>query len=267
MPAIQVPPPVRRSLDHLQQQGREAWKRIGQRLRRVRPAKSEPEAASNRPIVLIHGLNMPRQIMSLLAWRLRRKYRRPCYNLAYPGFRSDIPTTAAHVAASIRQLGLQEFDAVTHSLGGVVLRWAVSNHELKGLRRVVMIAPPNGGSWLADRLATGLGPLFPILFGQEGLQLRRGHRGVLAHAGTLPGCEVGVIAGGVGNPKGVGNWFRIPGDCDGTVAVNETILPGMKDFAMVPSQHTMLLASSETTRLVDHFLTHGVFRHRRTASH
>jgi len=275
MPSVSVPANVRQSIEALRTRSRQAWASLEERVRR-RPEEPEEERESpepeapevqNRTVVLIHGLNVPRQVMVPMGLRLTRLYKRPTVNLSYPAFQRDIPRTAQYIADQIRELNLTEYDAVTHSMGGIVLRWAVANHELPPLRRAVLMAPPNAGAWMADYLCGRLKLAFPLLFGQAGLQLRKGPRGILARAGVLTGTEVGIIAGGSGKPEGVRNWFKIPGDCDGTVAVEETILPGMKDFALVNANHTMLGMKAETARLVDHFLAHGVFRYRRQTQH
>jgi pimeloyl-ACP methyl ester carboxylesterase len=267
MRTVPVPPPVRQSFDHLRARSRDAWTSIGERLHPRRKAPAAEPAPANRPIVLIHGLNVPRQVMIPIGLRLSRQYKRPCFNLSYPGVGHDIPTTAQYVADQIRELGFAEYDAVTHSMGGVVLRWAVANHELPPLRRAVLIAPPNNGAWMADYLHRRLKWMYPIIFGEAGMQLRRGTRGLMARTGTLHGAEVGIIAGGSGTPEGLRNWFGIPGDADGTVAVEETIMSGMKDFALVNTNHSLIGMKGETARLIDHFLTHGVFRHRKHGHH
>ncbi|MBI1290020.1 hypothetical protein GC173_02080 [bacterium] len=267
MRTVPVPPPVRRSFEDLRSRSREAWASIGDRVRPRRKSVPTESPVSNRPIVMIHGLNVPRQVLIPIGIRLERQYNRPCHNLSYPIHGRSIPVIAQYIADQIRELGLTEYDAVTHSMGGVVLRWAVANHELPPLKRAVMIAPPNAGAWMADHLSRRMKWLFPFVFGEAGMQLRRGPRGVAARAGTLHGTEVGIIAGGSGKPTGVRNWFGIPGDCDGTVAVEETILPGMKDFTLLNANHSAIILKAETARLVDHFLTHGVFRHRKQGHH
>lgn len=239
------------------------------RFPRRREKKGAPEATGRPelpPIVLLHGLGVPRQVMLLLAWRLRR-YGRRTIILKYHTLFSDLPNTAHRVAMSLKALGVRECDVVTHSMGGIILRWAVNNHEMPRIRRVVQIAPPNAGSWLAGLLDRRVRPLFRAIFGQAGLQIRRGSLGLTPRAGRLDGIEVGVIAGGTGTPSGKRNLFRIPGDNDGTVAVEETILPGMKDFVLLNCDHTTILLSSQTAHMANLFLDHGVFRPRVRKSH
>lgn len=220
------------------------------------PVRKSPE----RPIVLIHGLNMPRAHLWLLGWRLRRSTGRPVLYFPYTSRFLDIPDTAVRLARWLEEKRIGDFDAVTHSMGSVVLRWAMTHCGMPRLRRAVLIAGPNEGSLLAIRLSRKLGPLFTFSFGQTVLQLRSGPLGLASHSGTLDGVEAGVIAGGSGTPEGVRNWFRLPGDCDGTVAVEETIFPGMKDFVLVPKDHFSLPWSRRTAELTRVFLEAGLFR-------
>ena len=75
----------------------------------------------------------------------------------------------------------------------------------------------------------------------------------------VPRCEFGVIAGGLGNGTGLNPL--IPGDDDMTVSVEETKLPGMKDFIQIRGQHSLLLLQQEVADNVISFLKDGVFLH------
>lgn len=224
------------------------------------PKAPPPEKRQGRPVVLIHGLNMPPAYLYPIKWRLSRSLQRPVLSFPYFSHFSDIPATALKLARWMDQKRITEFDAVTHSMGGVILRWAMSHCDMPRLHRAVMIAPPNEGSWLATRLHQRLGLVYPLCFGQAGLQLRSGELGLASQAGDLAGAEAGVIAGGCGSPEGIRNWFKIPGDCDGTVAVEETIFPGMKDFVLLPGNHTMISFNKRTADLTRVFLETGLFR-------
>ncbi len=132
------------------------------------------------------------------------------------------------------------------------------------MNRVVMLGPPNSGAWLAGHLHSKLGQGYPLIYGDSGLQLRRGDLGLAERAGSFPpNTELGVVAGGSGTAKGLRNLANIPGDNDGIVTVEETILPGMRDFTLVHYDHTRMLFSKQVAQLTDHFLKHGSFKKRR----
>ena len=58
---------------------------------------------------------------------------------------------------------------VTHSMGGLVARSFINRHRPDNLGRVVALAPPNGGSEVADFLSRNL--LYQRYFGPAGAQL------------------------------------------------------------------------------------------------
>jgi hypothetical protein len=72
--------------------------------------------------------------------------------------------------------------------------------------------------------------------------------------------EVGMIAGCM--PLGLGAVLgHIEGEHDGTVAVEETRLPGLADHCVIEANHTGLLFSVDVARQVAQFLRHGQFVH------
>lgn len=80
---------------------------------------------------------------------------------------------------------------VTHSMGGLLVRAYLREHTLPHLRRVVMLAPPNQGSEVVDRLA-GWRLLLDQRPGRDASseQVPRAWLAVWA-----PDFELGVIAG------------------------------------------------------------------------
>ena len=59
---------------------------------------------------------------------------------------------------------------------------------------------------------------------------------------------------------GLGRMFaNFDEDCDGTVGVSETKLPGHKAYLELPVSHMGMLASARVARHVGEFLAHGRF--------
>ena len=146
---------------------------------------------------------------------------------------------------------------VTHSLGGLVARALIASHRPSRLGRVVMLAPPNNGSELADLLfdlklsATVLGPVGGVL---------RTHR--LRQDEALLGpvdYELGIVAGNVSLtpiPERI-----LPRPHDGKVSVASTRLDGMADHIVVPVPHSLMMLHPASVGQAIGFLADGHFRH------
>jgi hypothetical protein len=70
--------------------------------------------------------------------------------------------------------------------------------------------------------------------------------------------DFAVIAGD--RPLGAGRMITtLAGAHDGTVAVAETRVPGMREHIVVPASHSQLLLSSTTVRQICAYLIDGHF--------
>lgn len=226
-------------------------------------------AASPVPdtVVLLHGLG--RGPASL--WPLARSLKKEGYRVIavrYPSQRYALPALAERALGPIfTTQGLPapapsaprkpRIHLVTHSLGGILVRQYLRDHGVPStLGRVVMLAPPNQGSEIVDRLASC--KLYAWINGPAGLALGTAPKDSPAALGPLPaGVEVGIIAGDASwNP-----FFSalIPGPDDGKVAVARTHVEGERDHIVVPYSHTWLMNRAETRHQVSTFLRDGVF--------
>jgi hypothetical protein len=71
--------------------------------------------------------------------------------------------------------------------------------------------------------------------------------------------ELGLIAGT--RPMGLGRFFaQFDEECDGTIGVSETKLPGHTAHMTLPVSHMGMLASSTVADEVGEFLANGRFR-------
>ena len=76
-------------------------------------------------------------------------------NEGYPSRRQTIEASAAVIGRDValcRTKGAAPIDFVTHSQGAIVLRQYFVDHTVAEAGRVVMLAPPNHGSEIADHL-------------------------------------------------------------------------------------------------------------------
>ena len=218
---------------------------------------ARPAAAAPETVVLLHGLYRSPRSMSPLEEPVRKAGYR-VVNLDYDS-RSQTPET--FVAALDAELAECCADApklhfVTHSLGGIVTRAYVAAHRPANLGRVVMLAPPNHGSPLADVVAHSSALRF--LLGSTASRLGTDPTS-LPNALPPADFELGVIAGTSSrNPLGA---FLIDGESDGTVPVASTRLDGMADFITVDSVHTWIMRSHEVAAQTVLFLKSGRFAH------
>jgi pimeloyl-ACP methyl ester carboxylesterase len=199
-------------------------------------------------VVLLHGLWMPGASMQWFA-----------AHLSAAGFAPEIftyhsvadgPDTA--VPRLIELLGEGDADIVAHSLGGLIALQALREAPQLSVRHVVCLGSPLTGSGAA----TGMLRWAPAaaMFGRSAALLQQGVEGWQGVA------EVGVIAGCV--PHGLGALFAgFDGEHDGTVAIAETRLPGVKDHIVVSSSHSGLLFSVEAAEHAIAFLRNGHFQH------
>ena len=189
-------------------------------------------------VVLLHGLGRTRFSMNRARKRLESSGFR-VINVQYRSRSRPIDALAADVCERLgRELPADcaRVHFLTHSMGGIVLRGILAGDGAPAnLGHVVMLAPPNRGSLVADRL--GDNRLFRTLLGPAGQQLRAGANSVPPSLGPAD-YVLGVIAGNRPSMP----WARlIEGDNDGTVAVSETRLEGMTDFLVVPCGHTFMM--------------------------
>ncbi len=207
-------------------------------------------------VVLIHGLARTDRSMRPLEVRLT-KAGFAVHNLRYRSTRKApeglVREVAQQIAECCSAAGRLHF--VGHSLGGILVRAHLGERPPDNLGRVVLLAPPNHGSEIVDRL--GAFPPFRWILGRTALQLGTDPESFPNRLPT-PTFEVGVIAGTTSlNPFG---FLLLPGPSDGTVSVTSTKLEGMTDFLEVSHSHTFIMRSAAVAEQVIHFLRHGRFR-------
>ncbi|MGI9235705.1 MAG: esterase/lipase family protein [Woeseiaceae bacterium] len=180
-------------------------------------------------------------------------------NIGYPSRDHSIEELAATTIpegldACRAKDGIERIHFVTHSLGGILLRQYLSEKEIAGLGRVVMLGPPNQGSSAVDELRDW--PGFDWINGPAGLQLGKGEESVPLRLGPAT-FELGVIAGNRTIDPITSSVLDNPDD--GRVSVADTRLDGMADFVEVEHSHAFMMRMSEPIALTIRFLKNGSF--------
>jgi pimeloyl-ACP methyl ester carboxylesterase len=226
----------------------------------VNAARTNPETpapAKGDYVVLLHGLGRSAWSMKRLEWALAREGYR-VVNVSYPSTRLSVEDAASVSLAGILREHVEDHDVkvhfVTHSLGGIVLRQYLAGQSLTNLGRVVMLAPPNQGSELVDKLRRN--GLFRFVTGPAGQQLGTDAAALPKRLGPAE-FDLGIIAGNRSLNPLFSAW--LPGPDDGKVSVASTKLEGMEDFLAVPCSHTWLPWRGSVTRAVAQFLARGRF--------
>lgn len=201
-----------------------------------------------QPVVLLHGLLMRSPALLPLASRLRRRGFDPVI-FSYSTLWRDPSRAMERLAMRLYAFGEGPVHIVAHSLGGLVAAETLSRYQKLPKGRLLCIGSPIAGSAAARGLA------------RSHLSFAAGKSGALLRGGLiqLPPREVGMIAGA--RSLGLGRFFgNFDGINDGTVAVWETRLPGLRDHIVVRASHTGLVFSAEVAGLAADFLESGHFK-------
>lgn len=207
-----------------------------------------------RVAACLHGFLRTGWSMEILAMDLRRAGYQEVLTPTFGYHLRSMDQHIVRVARTLRALADRHpgaaLDVVTFSFGGVMIRAALTHPEAPPVRRVVMLAPPNQGAWLAEWVRervplhrVGWDPIAPLLPGQ-------------ASVWPTPAAELGVLAGGTGD-RGFAPWLGA--DNDGKVRVDEAALPGVHDFMVLPLRHPFFPVSPAVRRQVRAFLETGSF--------
>ena len=207
----------------------------------------------NSAAVFVHGLWLNGAEFTLLRRRLARDHGIAGYRFSYPTVRGSMEQAVGQLARFVERIDAEHVHFIGHSFGGVVLCRYFQKVPCARPGRVVILGSPLTGSRSARAVARNA--------------VMRRMIGPLVNAELVDDCEprswacrneLGIIAGTT--PMGLGRIFaRFEEDCDGTVGLSETKLPGHNAHLAMAVSHMGMLASSAVARQVGTFLLQGHF--------
>lgn len=209
-------------------------------------------------VVLLHGLARTSASMETMYEALRDEGF-DVVNIDYPSRQYPIeelaPTAVGAGINGCRAVdNIERIHFVTHSLGGILLRQYLHNHEIPELGRVVMLGPPNQGSIAVDKLVDV--PGFDWINGPAGRQLGKGAASIPLSLGPAD-FELGIIAGDRSIDPVTSAVLENPDD--GRVSVEDTKIDGMDDFVVVRHSHAFMMRMRRPIELTIRFLRYGNF--------
>lgn len=208
-------------------------------------------------VILFHGLARTEKSMLNIEHRLEKNGFH-VVNTGYSSRTKNIQTLSFEVInkaiIECDKAGASKVHFVTHSMGGILVRYYLDLKKINNLGRVVMLSPPNQGSEAVDKLKDL--PFFDWIHGPAGQQLGTDKNSLPNKIGP-PDYEVGIITGDKSiNPI---LSFLIPGEDDGKVSVEKAKLQGMKDFLVVHKTHPFIMNDEDVIKQVIFFIENGIF--------
>jgi pimeloyl-ACP methyl ester carboxylesterase len=215
-----------------------------------------PDYAHCECVILLHGLARSDSSMEELEEALKKE-KFNTVNVKYASRNYPIQVLAEKaISPAIESCGNENaINFVTHSMGGILVRQYLFNHQVPRLNHVVMLGPPNKGSEVVDKLREY--PGFHFVNGHAGMQLGTGEFSIPNKLGKA-NFDVGIIAG----TRSI-NWILsllIPNTDDGKVSIERTKLDGMNDHIKMPVTHPFMMKNQKVISQVIYYLKNGKFK-------
>jgi len=201
---------------------------------------------SRGTVILVHGLWMTGREMSILGRRLIRAGFSVSY-FRYSSWRGSLAEAASRLAETIAGLDRPMVHLVGHSLGGIVIARMLETDCPRQVGRIAFLGSPiQAGAFAASLAKVKPGRLILGPVACEGIVEKR--------PVVVPGREILAIAGTL--PVGFGSLFGVATPHDGTIAAEETVVPGAQSLH-IRASHMGLLISPAVARNLIAFLTTG----------
>ena len=212
---------------------------------------------SGEIVILIHGLARTHRSMSKMGRILATAGFLPIL-LRYPSRKHQLEKLADNfIVPEIQRIlasTQRPVHFVTHSMGGILLRIVLLELPTERIGRSVMLAPPNHGSEIVDKMRKHA--WFRHFFGPAALELCTADGILPKQLPPLP-PRCGIIAG----DRSAFHLFdsTLPGPHDGTVSVASTKEEGAEAHIILHTSHPFIMSTSEVIENTVYFLQYGRF--------
>ena len=203
-------------------------------------------------VIYVHGLWMPGGESLLLAHRLLREFGFQVHAFPYSATITGMEEITASLQSFVRSLEVPAVHFVGHSLGGLIIYRFFERYPEQPPGQVVFLGTPcleSRAAVQASRLRLVSALMGPSVADEL---LRPRERSWTFNR------PLGIIAGS--QSIGLGQFLAgFEEECDGTVGVSETRLPGAADHIVLPVSHMGMLVSPRVARETGLFLRDGRF--------
>ena len=218
----------------------------------MNPFRQNPDLLdpSAETVILIHGLGGGRLDM----WPIARKLRQhglQTWNWSYRSFWTRIESHVERLLVDLKQLDDRinaPFHIVTHSMGGILTRAALSEYSPNNLQRVLMLAPPHQGSHVARIMAPWFGWLLPTL----------------EQLSDAPHSFVRQLPNPLQDQRY--EFAIVEAAKDRVIAQGGVQLDGHKAYTRINGHHGILTYYPRTVEVVESFITSGQFSDEKDSS-
>ncbi|MEE2758100.1 MAG: alpha/beta fold hydrolase [Myxococcota bacterium] len=185
-------------------------------------------------IIFIHGYLAHRSIWHPMARRLRKEgFMTLVYG--YPSHRGDLADHAQAFAAKVNEYASDEYAIVAHSMGGLIVRGALSRLKAQP-KRIVFVSTPHRGCARAKQFRQSV-------------------------FSRWMSPAVKQTAYGLDPPKDTSSWGIVLGSRDKVVSAEEGAVSNVPTM-LLPYGHNEILWRPRTSRGIANFVRHGVFESR-----
>jgi hypothetical protein len=213
--------------------------------------------SANTKVYIIHGHGGNRLLMNKITKHVQNEGY-PVENFGYPSFTEDIVSVSERLYNKINAENYDTISFVTHSMGALIVRNLYKRIQKTNgfptIHRIVMIAPPNNGTPVADYFYPS--KFWRFILGKNAIHLTTGDNSG-ANALPIPDCETGLIFGIKGSKNGYNPFLKA--DNDGYIVPEHAMLGIEKEIEYIKAGHTSITQKSETIKLVINFLEKGMF--------